>query len=181
MSPPKPAPQQRRSVQNGTVGGAQLTYPFMPKSNAYLEPGMFWPVALEGGQFASGVVLGVPKRPDPHQPANSRIFVAGLLDWLGSSSPSEDDLQTAQLLDWGTAHVRSIDLTSGEVGIVGRLGKPLNSIAKVSHRFGGTVAVYVNGEFSRAASKDEAREMDVFGTWGLVYIRARAAHVLGAR
>lgn len=159
---------------------AQVTFPFIPKSNAYLRRGMFWPVTLDDGKFAAGVVLGVPRPVDPHQPSNSRIFVAGLLDWLGPSVPTERDLAGAAVLDWGTAHVKSISLTSDGTGILGAVPTEFNGVAMVSHRAGGTVAVYVNGEFARPATVDEAQTMPVFGTWGLVYLRGRARFLLAA-
>ena len=59
-------------------------YPFVPKSNAYLRAGQFWAVPLSDGRFGCGRVLDVPKSGDLHVPANSRMFLAGLLDWVGS-------------------------------------------------------------------------------------------------
>ena len=149
-------------------------FPYNPKSTARLRSGMFWPIVLTDGAFAAGVVLGVPRAGDPHLPTSSRIFVAGLLDWFSGESPTPEDLGSAQLVTWGAAHVKSIDVTSAGAGVTGATLAELNGVEMVSHRGGGDVAVYVNGMFDRSATARDIQTLPGFGTWGLGFVQALA-------
>lgn len=62
-----------------------IAYPFVPKSNARLKPGHFWPIKLSNSKYACGIVLDVPKEKGLY---TTRMFYAGLLDWIGDSKPT---------------------------------------------------------------------------------------------
>ena len=87
----------------------------MPKSNAYLRAGQFWAVPLSDGRFGCGRVLDVPRSGDLHVPANSRMFLAGLLDWVGPRPPTDQSIAGAHLNAQGFAHIKTILTTGGEV------------------------------------------------------------------
>ncbi len=94
------------------VTDATPRYPFVPKTNANLEPGQFWAVPLSDGRFACGRVLSV----DRDRPYGARtMFVAGLLDWLGDKPPTADSIAGARLLEVGNAHVRLIQQDGGTI------------------------------------------------------------------
>lgn len=150
-------------------------YPLQPRSNAYLEPGQFWSVQLRDGRYAAGMVLTVPtEKTHPHMLANTRSFVAGLLDWVGTEPPTAEALAEAPLLHWGEAHVQSI----AEAGspLLGKVGPdtPSNTLCAVSHRAGGMVGLYCNGDYIRPATREEARSLPLIGTWSLTFLRAVA-------
>ncbi|MGC4174419.1 hypothetical protein [Demequina sp.] len=140
-------------------------YPFAARSNAYLQTGQFWPITLSDGRFAAGVVLAVPtKEQAPHFAFSTKSFIAGVLDWVGSREPTAADLAGAQLLTWGSAHVKTIGVDDGL--ITGRIDHELNQIRMVSHTAGGTVWTYSNGLRDAPATDAERRELPVMGTWG---------------
>jgi hypothetical protein len=88
------------------------TYPFRPQSTAYLEAGQFWSVVLPDGQFACGRVLGPAG--GTHK-GSTRLFRAGLLDWLGDGPPSSEAIAGRGVLAEGLLHVKSIEECGGEI------------------------------------------------------------------
>jgi hypothetical protein len=85
-------------------------YPFVPKSNRWMEPGQFWAVPLADGRFACGRVLAKPADFSPQ-----RSFVAGLMDWVGTKPPTASDLAGRGVLDSGGAHIVTILDHGGEI------------------------------------------------------------------
>lgn len=73
--------------------------------------------------------------------------------------------------------MKSISLTSTDGGLDGLTDAIFNEVLKVSHRGGGTVGLYSNGTYRRVATRDEARDLDVFGTWGLRFIQGLASQL----
>ncbi|GAA3552309.1 immunity 26/phosphotriesterase HocA family protein [Microlunatus spumicola] len=160
---------------------ADKPVPFVPRSNASLLTGQFWPIPLDNGLFAAGVVLGVPSEVTLPQHAGSRrLFVAGLLDWHGPDLPDAHVLEGTALRGCGTAHVTSIELTSAGRGIVGRLVTVPSGLAYLSHRAGPGVQVLINGRPDHAASAEEREQLEVWGTWGLTYVQGLANTSFGA-
>jgi hypothetical protein len=82
-----------------------MNYPFIPKSTSYLEQGHYWPIKLENGKYASGVVLA---KLVTAQKIESRIFYAGLLNWVGANEPTAQDIENSDVLKKGALHVKSI-------------------------------------------------------------------------
>lgn len=82
-----------------------MKYPFEPKSTKSLAPGQFWGVPLNGGRFAAGVVLADAIRQGKR---DTRLVCIGLLDWVGDALPTAQAVVGAPLLEYGFAHVRSI-------------------------------------------------------------------------
>ena len=152
-------------------------YPFTPRSTARLVPGQFWSVRRDDGRFGVGVVLGVPK-PDtaPHHTTSTRTFTAGLLGLVLDRPATTSDVDGARLVEWGYAHVQTISLTSID-GLDGLIDATFNEVLKVSHRGGGTVGLYGNGTYQRVATSDEARDLDVVGTWGLTFVQRLASQL----
>lgn len=149
-------------------------YPFVPKSNAHLRAGQFWAVPLSDGRFACGRVLDVPRSGDLHVPANSRMFLAGLLDWVGPRPPTDQSIAGAQLNAQGFAHIKAILTTGGEV--LGWRDLAADGIAPHrwrSHVAGGTVWVYAGAQRLRPATSDD-RSLPVMTTWGYGVIRVAA-------
>ncbi|EMN51355.1 hypothetical protein LEP1GSC088_4454 [Leptospira interrogans str. L1207] len=63
----------------------EVKYPFVPKSNRSLIPGQFWAIPLNNGKFACGRVIEV-------HPFETKMFLAGLVNWIGEVVPKENDL-----------------------------------------------------------------------------------------
>jgi hypothetical protein len=87
------------------MGRSTPTYPYVPTTNASLEPGQFWAVPLSDGRFACGRVLRIDRQ---RAPGGHTLFVAGLLDWVGDRPPNADTIAGARLLAVGNAQVRSV-------------------------------------------------------------------------
>jgi hypothetical protein len=156
------------------VAAPEPRYPFVPKSNAYLRAGQFWAVPLSDGRFACARVLDVARTPDLHVPANSRMFLAGLLDWVSPQPPTTESIAGARPIEQGFAHIKAILTTGGEV-----LGwRDLATDAIVpdrwrSHVAGGTVWLYEGARRLRPATDDD-RDLPVMGTWGYSVLRLLA-------
>lgn len=148
----------------------------MPKSTLHVVPGQFWSIPRDDGAFGVGVVLGVPTAATaPHHATSSRTVVLGLLNKVSAIPASVDSLGGSELADWGFAHVRCIEMTSAGVGLAGIIDIPLGDVLMVSHRGGGSVGLYSNGCLVREATREEARSLPVYGTWGLTFIQRLAS------
>jgi hypothetical protein len=146
-----------------------ITYPFEPKSIAYLRAGQFWAVPLSDGRSGCGRVLYVPDRSDP-QPSlylNTRIFVGGLMDWSGDEPPTARAIAGCKLLEQGRVHVAAITDTGSK--ILGQRDLELDGLSgllQVSHRGGGTVWLYEGGTRLRIATAQERQTLPVMSVWG---------------
>ena len=88
------------------------TYPFIPKSTKAMSAGQFWAVPLSDGRFACGRVITLAQgggKPD------LRCFLAGLLDWVGSSPPTADSIAGRRTIKQGGAHIKAIVHTGGAI------------------------------------------------------------------
>lgn len=149
-------------------------YPFEPKSIARLQAGQFWAVPLSDGWHACGRVLHVPGPADSLY-LNSRIFLAGLMDWSAPEPPTSKDIAGHGLLAQGRMHVATIR-DSGSL-ILGQRDLELDAITglrEVSHRGGGTVWLYEGGLRLRPATTEESRTLPVMSVWGRQVIQVLA-------
>jgi hypothetical protein len=156
------------------VAAPEPSYPFVPKSNASLRAGQFWAVPLSDGRFGCGRVLDVPGIGDLHVPANSRMFLAGLLDWVGPRPPTDQSIAGGQLDAQGFAHIKTILTTGGELlGWRDLAADRIVPAAWRSHEAGGTVWVYEGARRIRPATAED-RELPVMGTWGYSVLKLLA-------
>jgi hypothetical protein len=89
-----------------------MKYPFTPKSTRFLKSGQYWAIKLKNGKYACGVVVDLW---EVDSKVNTRIFIAGLLDWVGEVKPTPDDLESAKLLEMAQAHIKTITHTGSEI------------------------------------------------------------------
>jgi hypothetical protein len=87
-------------------------YPFTPKSTTHLRSGQFWSFPLKNKRFAAGCVVSRLTR---NGKLDTRLFLAGLLDWCGGDYPTPDDLANARILDTGAAHIKTITENGGHI------------------------------------------------------------------
>lgn len=76
-----------------------------------------------------------------------RIFLAGLMDWSGSGPPTSQALAGCAILAQGSMHVAAISDTASL--ILGRRDLELDGLTglrEVTHRAGGTVWLYQDGQ-----------------------------------
>lgn len=86
-------------------------YPFVPKSNRYLEAGQFWALPLSDGRYGCGRVMAVPAFGKKDRVG----FVAGLAGWIGSELPTEATIAGAPVLLQAKAHFETISETGGSI------------------------------------------------------------------
>jgi hypothetical protein len=146
-----------------------ITYPFEPRSITYLRAGQFWAVPLSDSRFACGRVLHVPgpSDPEPSLYLNTRIFLAGLMDWSGDEPPTAQAIAGYKLLEQGRVHVAALTDTGSK--ILGQRDLELDGLTgllEVSHRGGGTVWLYEGGRRLRAATSQERQTLPVMSVWG---------------
>src|SRR5262245_35860404 len=142
-----------------------IKYPFVPRSTSRLAPGQFWSFPLLGGRFACGRVLQL--RHEPNGKRDPRIFVAGLMDWVGSSSPTFESIAGRPLLAHGGAHILAITANGGEIlGLrpleLDRLEVPL-TLSQSSPR---GCQVQRGFDTIGPASQQQIDTLDVFESWG---------------
>jgi hypothetical protein len=80
-----------------------ISYPFVPKSTAYLRPGQFFAIELSyfdhPGWYSCGRVLEIDS-------SSTRWYLGGLTDWIDSRLPTLDDLPEAKLIEQSILHTR---------------------------------------------------------------------------
>ncbi len=87
-------------------------YPFEPRSTAKMIPGQYWGIPLRNSTFACGRVVQVR----PREANNGRVlFLAGLMDWCGSTLPTAESLAGCSCIAQGIAHIRTIHETGGVI------------------------------------------------------------------
>ncbi len=87
-------------------------FPLKPKSTSRIEQGQFWTVPLENGGFGCGVVLA---KVTNQGKLDTRMFLAGLLNWFDDAQPTLHKIQGAPVIETGFAHIKSITETGGEI------------------------------------------------------------------
>jgi hypothetical protein len=90
----------------------RATFPFVPKSTSRLARGQFWSIPLGGGRYGAGCVVGHHLR---YGAVSSRIFIAGVVEWTGTTLPSPENLARRQVVRFAFAHVKTITDAGGEV------------------------------------------------------------------
>ena len=146
------------------------SYPYVPRSNARLQPGEFWAIPLRTGGFAAGVVLGVAREPNPDFVVNTRAFLGGLLEWEGAEPPSPSSVARSRLAAQGFVHIKTITATGG--AILGRLAASdaVRPWTWQSPPGTGRGAVYQGIEWLRQATPADAH-LPVITAWGFGYMR----------
>ncbi|RTL41975.1 MAG: hypothetical protein EKK49_01565 [Rhodocyclaceae bacterium] len=87
-------------------------YPFAPKSTRLLRRGQFWAIPLASGQFGAGCVVGMHSRAGK---ASQRMFIAGVVRWVGTHAPSATDIENRPLVEFAFAHLKAITESGGLV------------------------------------------------------------------
>ena len=88
------------------------SFPFVPKSTNPLQRGQFWSIPLVDDQFGAGCVLGEHLKEGK---LSTRIFLAGVVRWIGTKPPAASDLAGCDVLRFGFAHILTIATTGGSI------------------------------------------------------------------
>ena len=87
-------------------------YPFKPKSTASLLRGQYWAIPLSNGKYCCGIVLHLLMSGNKKE---QRIFHAGLLNWVGTKPPTENEINECKVLENGAAHIKSTIEVANEI------------------------------------------------------------------
>lgn len=156
---------------------SSVKYPFAPKSTTYLEPGQFWSIPLENGCFACGRVLQL-QIVDGQR--DRRCFLAGLLDWSGTSLPTDKAIAGAQLLDHGQVHIKAI--TENGCEILGFRCLEMDGIEiplTLDESPGPRCRLRRGFDILGVATQDQQKQLPVFSTWGYRVIKILAEKNFG--
>lgn len=157
------------------MAGRAIKYPFIPKSTVDLAPGQFWSFPLLGKRFACGRVLQLRYKSDGKQ--DSKVFLAGLLNWVDSSPPTYESIANCSLLAHGGAHIKAITENAGEVlGLrpleLDQLEIPLT----LSQRAAQGCQLQRGFNLIGPASREQIEALEVFSTWGYGVFNVLAEH-----
>ncbi len=155
-----------------------ISYPFIPKSNAKLKPGHFWPVKLSNGKYACGVVLAVPQGGT----YSTRHFYVGLLDWVGDSKPTVDSLDSSRLklLREGNVHIKTISIHNEAIeGCIDLVKNDLEIELVVECQVYDQYSNVLRGyEVVRKATRQDHETLQTKSTWGYDIITLYANKLL---
>jgi hypothetical protein len=152
-------------------------YPFVPKSKAYLEPGHFWSIPLRDGGYGCGRVLQLWMESGK---CNRRLFLAGLMNWVGDDPPTAEAIAGRGVLDQGIVHIKTIAENAGEV--LGLREPAPDGIEPWLFLDAGRATCVQRG-FNRLRPFDPRRDvgLPVLCTWGFAVIKILADEHLGSR
>ncbi len=78
------------------------SYPFLPKTNAFLQEGQFFSFRLADERYACVRVLATQWK---YKPGSRTLFLAGLQDWSGDHPATSADIEGCRIIDYAWAHV----------------------------------------------------------------------------
>ena len=77
-----------------------------------MTPGQYWSIPVSGGRFGCGVVLTLIDREGKADP---RMFLAGLLEWIGDAPPVPTEIANRPIVAKRFAHIKMIQMTGKEL------------------------------------------------------------------
>ena len=151
----------------------RISYPFEPKSTAYLQPGQFWGFQRSDQAWACGRVIALQF--DASGKRDSRCFLFALLDWLGDQPPTEASIAGATSVCQRDAHIKTIR-ENGRL-ILGCRDLSLDNIEPqlCLSQSGGRGCMLMRGyDVVRSATAKEIESLSVLPTAGYNAIRLLA-------
>jgi hypothetical protein len=175
---PQPAPKKIRqpSLLLPEALAKPVTYPFVPKSTAMLEPGQYWSIPLDNGRFACGRVIQLQI---DNGKRDAESFLAGLMDWWGRKPPTADRIAGCEVVEQGSANVKTIQATGGQV--LGSRDLSLDHIEANLFRDAEFATWVQRGfKYERPFDKKKDATLPVFSGWGFLVIKILAEKRFGA-
>lgn len=151
-------------------------YPFQPKTNKDMLPGQYWAIPLKQKKFACGRVIQNTKK---YESSPTKTFLAGLLDWVGDSPPTIQEIAGKPTLYQGVVHVNCIKETALNGEISGYRPLELDFIEPGKFRsqsgFQAEHCMLMLGlEEIRPITKEEWSKYPTLDIWGTDFIRQLA-------
>jgi len=151
-----------------------MKYPFVPKSTAYLKEGQIISIPLSDGSYACGRILQLKVDGEKR---DSRMFIAGLMDWHGSEMPCSEAISGAKILAHGQVHVKTVKECGAEIVGERDLGEDNIQIPLSLDQSPGRNCRLRRGyDLLDMASDMEQSTLQVFSTWGYKVMKNLAEH-----
>jgi hypothetical protein len=140
-----------------------------------LEPGQYWSIPLDNGRFACGRVIQLQIK---NGKRDRRSFLAGLMDWWGRKPPTADRIAGCEVIEQGSADIKTIVETGGQ--ILGTRELALEAIEPLLFR-DAWVATWVQRGFDYVRPFDRRKDaqLPVFSGWGYLVIKEIAEDRFG--
>jgi hypothetical protein len=152
----------------------KIIYPFVPKSNAGLVPGQFWSIPLSNGRFACGRVIQLLPESTKY-PGSTKIFLAGLMDWIGNEPPTEQTIAGHKTTAQAAAHIVTILDNGGKID--GWRDLSLDEIStnySLSQSMASPAQNVVQGFITLRPANQLDANLDTFSSWGRGFIKLLA-------
>ncbi|MDF1763846.1 MAG: hypothetical protein P1U57_10585 [Oleibacter sp.] len=141
-----------------------MKYPFVPKSTAYLKEGQIMSIPLSDGSYACGRILQLKVEGEKR---DSRMFIAGLMDWHGNEPPCSEAISGTKILAHGQVHVKTVKECGAEIVGYLDLGEDNTQIPLSLDQSPGRNCRLRRGyDLLDPASDSEQSTLHVFSTWG---------------
>lgn len=141
----------------------------MPKSTTPLERGDFWAIPLKDGSFGAGCVVG---RALAGGKVQSRIFIAGVVAWHGTSPPEAEQLFGRRVVEHAFAHIKAITESGGQ--ILGRTHLQLREVPAEADSLSLPAWGFGLPKNMRPVTANLALKFAPFGRWDAPTARALA-------
>ncbi len=159
----------------------KISYPFIPKSTAYLKPGHFWSIPLDNGNFACGRVIQLKHLESGK--IDTGIYLAGLMDWIDCKPPTSESIARRKTLKQGAVHIKTIRENQGEIlGFRALEEDGIEPWLFLTTSAGRTR--YLQRGFTQLhekANQQQVQELPVFSTYGYGVIKILAEKFLAKR
>lgn len=133
-----------------------------------MKEGQFWDIPLSSGDYACGRVLQFDCS---NGKKNSRIFLAGLIDWVGDELPTSDGIAGAKLLEQGIAHIKAIGFNGGAIRGFRLLEQDsIEPFLELSHLPLSDCELMKGFQRMRLATLEERKSLYIQSSWGLSVI-----------
>jgi len=148
----------------------QRKLPITPRWNSHMRPGDYWPIALWDGSFAAGRVVELPAR---RGTGARTLFLAGLMNWHGSTVPSSEDLAGCTTLEQGQMGVAAFKFH--DWSIIGNRPLGLDEISPWLFQRDATGRWVQKGLAEpRERLPSDPLDLPRFSTWGMSVIKLAA-------
>jgi hypothetical protein len=139
-----------------------------------MQVGQFWSIPLDECWFACGRVLQLN---EVNGKRHTRLFLAGLMDWIGNAPPTFESISGAGIVSHGAAHVKTISANEGQILGCRELSLDGIEIPETVEATELRRGFHVVG----LATREQRASLTLFTTWGFEVIVLLAERLLRER
>ncbi|MFK7839376.1 MAG: hypothetical protein AB8B83_03515 [Bdellovibrionales bacterium] len=147
-----------------------MQYPFKPKSKSNLKKGQYWTIERSDGKFCCGIVLDTIQN-------NTTLFLAGLLDWVGFTKPTNELILGKPIIHQGQVHIKTILEYYGYITGELKLNEAPLPLLCVEHLGAEHWGLLQGLDLLKTISEEEAKNYPTKSTWGYNAINIHAEKI----